>query len=54
MTMWLVELMLVAKVYLRTLVPRCPLMEVCDPPPQSKKIKGVVTGDSKVFRFGSI
>ena len=52
MTMWLVELMLVAKVYLRTLVPRCPLMEVCDP--QSKKIKGVVTGDSKVFRFGSI
>ena len=40
MTMWLVELMLVAKVYLRTLVPRCPLMEVCDPPVQKDQRRG--------------
>ena len=40
MTMQLVELISVAKVYLRTLVPRCPLMEVCDPPVQKDQRRG--------------
>ena len=52
MTMWLVELISVAIVYLRILVPSCLRWRYATP--QFKKIKGVVYRRLEGFRFGLI